>query len=66
MSLATEYPKEQRRCRAILEIYKGLGVSGIPGSLMIQLMLDQAEDAAASGDVVAMVRSFKEMKELKA
>lgn len=64
-SVGDEYPKEQARCREILGYYKEIGPVGAFGAAMIEDTLRRADEAAVSGDVVAMVRAFKEMQEIK-
>jgi hypothetical protein len=63
-SLGEEYPRMQAHVRELLGIYKALpdGV-GAFGAMVIEQVLQRACEAAASGDVVAMTRSFEEMKE---
>ncbi|HKJ62262.1 MAG TPA: hypothetical protein VKA94_09765 [Hyphomicrobiales bacterium] len=60
-NLAEELPKEQRRVRELLEIYNAIP-SGQFGALMIRQALSRAEQAAASGDAVEMLRSYEELK----
>lgn len=65
-SLADEYPKEQARIRDLIGVYKELpGGVGAFGALMLEDTLRRADEAAISGDVVAMLRSFAEMRECK-
>ena len=61
-SLGEEYPLEQNRCRELLEVYKSIGQPGWFGHAMIGQVLERADKAAMSGDVVAMLNSFEEMK----
>jgi len=61
-SLAEEFPKEQERVRGVLEIYKSIGPAGTFGAMMIEQTLSRAERAAMSGDVIAMLRSYEELK----
>jgi hypothetical protein len=62
-TLGDEYPKMQARVRALIEVYKEIGPAGTFGRIMIEQVLERADRAAISGDVVAMIRSFKEMEE---
>ncbi len=64
-SVGQEFPKQQARCRALLEQYTSIGPAGQFGHLMISQVLERADQAAISGDVVAMLRSFEEMKGCK-
>lgn len=60
-SLATAFPKEQARCRELLQAYRDLGPVGVFGALHIEQTLKRADEAAASGDVVEMLRVYEEM-----
>ncbi len=62
-SLGEEYPKEQSRCRELLSVYKEIGPAGAFGHMMISQVLQRADAAVISGDLVAMIRCFEEMKE---
>ncbi len=63
-SLADAYPKEQARCRKVLDIYEMLpDEAGRFGAVMIRDMLSRAEKAAAEQDTVAMLRVYVEMQE---
>lgn len=65
-TLGDEFPEEQARVRTILGYYKEIGPVGAFGAAMIEDVLRRADAAAISGDVVEMIRMFKEMKEIKA
>lgn len=66
MTIGEEYPKEQARCRELLEQYASLrtmpNVNVEFAIVAIEDVLRRADKAAISGDVVAMLRSYKEMK----
>jgi len=62
-SLGTEYPKQQERCRELLQAYKEIGPAGAFGHHMISAVLREADEAAVSGDLVRMIRAFERMKE---
>ena len=62
-SLGEAYPKEQQRCRELLEEYKAIGPNGIFGYSAISAVLQRADKAAISGDVAKMMISFQEMRE---
>lgn len=62
-SLGTAYPVEQARVRKLLGIYKEIGPAGAFGAHMIEGVLRRADEAAISGDVVAMIRSYQEMQD---
>lgn len=62
VSLAEAFPQEQARVRELLGLYKEIGPAGLFGATMIELTLARADLAAASGDVIAMLRSFEELR----
>lgn len=64
-TLADALPKEQQRARELLRQYQEIGPAGAFGAAMITQALARADAASASGDVVAMVRSLEELRELK-
>lgn len=64
-SVGEDFPREQQRCRELLGIYEGLGSQGAFGALVIRDALSKAEQAMASGDVVAIVRSYEELRGLR-
>jgi hypothetical protein len=64
-SLAEEFPKEQARVRKLLGIYKDLGAPGVFGAAILEQTLQRANQAAVSGDVIAMLRSYEELKGCK-
>lgn len=59
------YPREQARVRELLTVYRGLGPVGRFGALMLEGVLERADRAAISGDLVAVLRSFEELKGCK-
>lgn len=62
-SVGEAFPGELKRCRELLKQYEDLGVPGIFGNLMTSGVIARAEQAQASGDVVAIVRAYAEMRE---
>lgn len=64
-TLAEALPLEQARCRELLVAYKEIGPAGAFGAVVIEEALRQADVASASGDVVAMIRSYQELKGLE-
>ncbi len=66
MTLGEDFPKMQARTRELLATYKALpGGVGVFGAMMIEGVLQRADRAAVSGDVVAMIRSYREMEDCK-
>jgi len=61
-SVGEEFPKEQARVRELLNEYKSIP-TGAFGAMMIEQALSRAEKAAISGDIVAILKSYKELKE---
>lgn len=65
-SLGEEFPKEQARCRELLGVYKSLpNNAGWFAAPMIEDMLRRADVAAISGDVLAMIQVYEEMRGTK-
>lgn len=60
-SLAEALPKEQERVREIVAIYDTVP-NGHIAATMMRRSLAEAERAAASGDVVAMMRAYEDLK----
>lgn len=55
LSLAEELPRQQARCRKLLEDVLTIGPSGIFLASMLRADLARAEKAAAAGDLAAMI-----------
>ena len=64
-SVGEEFPKEQARARELLKQYREIGPVGTFGALMIEQALQRADQAAMSGDVLAILGSYEELKGLK-
>jgi hypothetical protein len=64
-SLGEEYPKEQARCRKVLAMYREIGPPGAFGAALIEQTLREADRAAVSGDLAAMLRAYQAMKGIK-
>lgn len=66
-SLGTEYPQEQERCRnLLLEYFKLRDTPGVNVNFAIGTLTDllrRADVAAMTGDVVEMIRIYRELKE---
>lgn len=61
-SLADALPREQQRVRDLIPLYQEIGPAGTPAILLMRASLAQAERAAASGDVVAMLCAYEDLK----
>lgn len=64
-TLGEAFPREQARVRELLGVYKSIGPAGIFGAVMLEQVLQRADQAAVSGDAIAMLRSFEELKGCK-
>ena len=63
-SLAEALPKEMARVRdELLPMYVQIGPAGSFGAAMLRGALDRAAKAMASGDVVAMLAAYQELKD---
>jgi hypothetical protein len=62
-SVGEDFPKQQERVRGLLEIYKSIGPNGRFGAMMIEQTLKEAEEAAISGDPIAILRAYKALAE---
>ena len=60
-TLADALPKEQQRVRELLPMYDAVP-NGRFAAMMMRNSLARAEQAAASGDVVAMIASYEDLK----
>ena len=61
MSMVEMFPKEQARVRELLVAYRSIP-SGAFGAIMLEEVLRRADEAAISGDTVAILRSYEELK----
>jgi hypothetical protein len=61
-TLGDALPKEIARVREVLGHYKELGPVGMFGAMFIEQDLQAADKAVMSGDVVAMLQAFEELK----
>jgi hypothetical protein len=64
-TLGDALPREQARCRELLERYIEIGPPGAFAAMMIRQSLARAEKAAISGDVVEMLRAHEDLKGFK-
>jgi hypothetical protein len=60
-TLADALPKEQQRVRDLLPIYDAIP-TGVFAATMMRQSLALAEQAAASGDVAAMIAAYEDLK----
>ena len=64
-SLGVEYPKMQEAVRELIESYREIGDSGKIGIIILKDVLKRADEAAVSGDLIAMINMYEEMRECK-
>ena len=64
-SVGSEMPVQQQRCRELLKVYRDLGPAGGFGAMMIEQALQRADRAIIGGDIVEILRSYEELKELE-
>lgn len=63
-SVGTDFPNQQARVRELIGFYRELpNNTGAFGIMMMEDTLRRADEALASGDVVAILRSYQEMAE---
>ena len=65
MNLAEALPVQQKRVRELIEIYQEIGPGCAFAIAIMQRSLSNADYAAASGDVVAMLRAFQDLQGFK-
>jgi len=61
-TIGDDFPKEQARLRELLVGYREIGPVGRFGAMLIEEVLKRADHAVMAGDVVAMIRLYKEMQ----
>ena len=64
-TLADELPRQQARCREILENALSIGAPGAFLVAMLRVSLANAEKAAAAGDIVAMLAACADLRSYK-
>lgn len=65
-SIAEQLPIQQARVRDLVKTYREIGPAGEPAALMMEHDLALAEKAAASGDVIAILRAYHALLDYKA
>lgn len=63
-SAGEDFPKQQERVRTVLSHYEAIGPAGVFGATMIRATLRRAELAMASGDIIEILRTYSELKEI--
>jgi hypothetical protein len=64
-SVGDDYPREQARIREVRDNAREIGPAGGFLVAICDDLLRRADEAAISGDVVAVLRLYTEMKELE-
>jgi len=65
MNLIEGLQQEMNRCRDLIKAYEEIGPAGALGKLVIENSIKNGEAAIASGDVVAMVAAYQDLKKRK-
>ena len=65
MTVGEDFPKQQARLRVCLKQGLKIGPNGRFYVAVCREILQRADEAAISGDVVAVLRSYNEMKEFQ-
>lgn len=58
-------PREMARVRKVLGHYREIGPAGVIGAAVIEAVLEKADRAVMSGDVVAMIAAYQRLKEIE-
>lgn len=64
-NLVDALQQQQAYARLVLSHYRAIGPGGAFGAAMIERSLQLADKAAASGDVVEMLRAYHDLKSIK-
>jgi hypothetical protein len=65
MNLAEALPEQQKRVRQLIPMYESIGPASAFAVACMCESLSQAERAASSGDVIAMLRAYEDLKGYK-
>jgi len=67
-TLGDALPKEMARVRELIVMYRDPALKGAGNfaAAMMELSLQQADAAVMSGDLVAMIRAYEDLKEYEA
>ena len=63
-SLGEALPEERARVRVVRGHYREIGPAGTFGAVMIEQSLAAADRAVMSGDVVAMLRAYQDLRDI--
>ena len=61
-SLGEELPKEQARVRELIGLYREIGPAGTLAIHLMESTLQRADQAVMSGDVIAMIQCYEDLK----
>jgi hypothetical protein len=62
-SVGEDFPREMARVQELLQGYREIGPAGAFGAMMLEAALRRATEAQARGDVVAILRSYAELRD---
>ncbi len=62
MNLIEGLQGEMNRCRELRKQYEAIGAAGFFGKGMIDVIIKQAEDSIATGDIIAMLKAHKQLE----
>ncbi len=65
MNLIEGLQKEANRRREIMKQYEAIGSAGVFGAAFLKKDIQRAEQSIAGGEVVEMVRLYKELSEVE-
>lgn len=65
LSVGEDFPNEQARVRTIQQHAREIGPAGAFLVAICELALRNAEQAAISGDLVAILRAYQDLKEFQ-
>lgn len=60
-SVGEDFPRQQARVREILGHFKAIGPAGMFGAALIERILQRADAAQASGDIIKILVSYNEL-----
>jgi hypothetical protein len=61
-TVGDDFPRQQARVRELVGAYRAIGPAGSFGAVMLEQTLQRADRAMASGDLVAILQSYEELR----
>ncbi len=65
MSVGEDFPKQQERLRKLAQFGREIGPAGTFYVAVCEAALRKADEAAISGDIVAILAAYQEMKSIE-